>query len=284
MPGNLCRILLACALTALAACGHAQQPQPDTDNIPLQEIAAVDTTGLAAPVVDAQAAAADIVVPAVVAVREVVQQVLPPPAQVQPPLVSPAGVNLIVRWEVTSQARYERAYRWPIWPGGASGATWGIGYDGGHQTRQTIGDDWQLHPHVGRLQDTSGITGAAAKPVVASMRDVLTDYDYAVDVFANASLPVYHRGARRALGPHFDDLPQRARDGLVSLGYNRGWSMTGDRNREKRAIRDVCLPQLDVGCIAVQIRSMCRLWRGTNLERGLCDRRNDEARLVESTP
>ena len=52
--------------------------------------------------------------------------------------VSPAAVAHIVRWEITSPAYYDKRLRWPIWPGGASGVTWCIGYDGGHQTGPVI--------------------------------------------------------------------------------------------------------------------------------------------------
>ena len=45
-----------------------------------------------------------------------------------PPLTA-AGVTFIAREEVTSAGLYRRLYTHPIWPGGASGVTIGIGYE-----------------------------------------------------------------------------------------------------------------------------------------------------------
>ena len=44
---------------------------------------------------------------------------------------SQAAIDLIVREEVGSQARYKHKYQHPEWPGGASGVTIGVGYDCG---------------------------------------------------------------------------------------------------------------------------------------------------------
>lgn len=231
----------------------------------------------------AQGTTAEVVVPAMVAVQDAIQQAAPPTASsLREPIVSPPAVALIVRWEVGSPSLYARRYESPIWPGGASGVTWGIGYDGGHQTRQQIGLDWSAHDEASRLQATAGITGVAARPVVAQLRDVRVSFDLATDVFGAASLPRYHASARRAFGPDgFDVLPADAQGALVSLVYNRGASMIGPARTEMRSIRDVCIPGSDVHCIAGQIRLMCRLWRGTNLEAGLCGRREEEAGLAE---
>lgn len=48
------------------------------------------------------------------------------------------------------------------------------------------------------------------------------------------------------------------------------------------AIRDVCVPQRDVDCMAAQLVAQCRLWAGTPNGPGLCNRRKDEARLAQS--
>lgn len=282
------RVLSALLVAALTACGQAPAAAsvPAPANAPEAAVAEAraDVANAASAVVEsAQEATAGVVMPVVVALQEAVQQVLPPPASApRVSVLSPAAVALIVRWEVGSQALYTRRYEAPIWPGGASGVTWGIGYDGGHQTRQQIGLDWSDLPAASRLQATAGITGAAAQPAARDLRDVRVPFGLASDVFGVASLPRYHSSARRAFGADgFDALPADARGALVSLVYNRGASMTGPARAEMRAIRDVCLPGADVICIAGQIRQMCRLWRGTELEAGLCGRREDEAGLTE---
>lgn len=277
-------LLLVCALTAC-------DPGPVAASVPTVHGAAPavaaardEAAASVRPVVSTvQASTAAGVMPMVVALQEAVQRVVPPIATtLQASPISPAAVALIVRWEVGSRALYTRRYEAPIWPGGASGVTWGVGYDGGHQTRQQIGLDWSVLAAATRLQATAGITGAAAQPAVRQLRDVRVPFGLATDVFGSASLPRYHASARRAFGADgFDALPADAQGALVSLVYNRGASMAGPARTEMRAIRDVCLPGADLQCIAGQIRQMCRLWRGTNLEAGLCGRREDEARMTE---
>lgn len=275
-------VLFSCALIALAACGQVQG-QPRTESLPVPVAAQVRVAAVVEPAMDTVSdSTARVVLPVVLSTRETLQAVLRPP--VAPgALVSPAAAALIVRWEVTSAAHYTRKLDRPIWPGGASGVTWGIGYDGGHNTRLDIARDWELHQAVARLADTSGLTGSKARAALPAFRDIVTPFDYASDVFVQSSLPVYHATTRRAFRPAaFDALPADAQGALVSVVYNRGGAMTGDRNREKRVIRDDCLPGRDVTCIATQIRSMCRLWRGTALEAGLCNRRESEAQLAEA--
>ena len=47
-------------------------------------------------------------------------------------MISPEARDLVVNFEIGSRAAYDRAYKHPVWPGGASGVTIGIGYDIGH--------------------------------------------------------------------------------------------------------------------------------------------------------
>lgn len=215
--------------------------------------------------------------PVVVNAIESVASALPSAAEPDAPLVHPDAVALIIRWEIGSASLYRQRYRGVVWPGASSGPTWGIGYDGGHATRRTIAADWALHDDVDRLVGTSGVTGLRAKAELWRWKGVLTDYDYAVLVFATRSLIEYERQTRRAFRDGYDALPSRARGALVSLVYNRGASMTGDSRREMRALRDDCVPDGNVACMAREIRAMKRLWPSL---KGLRDRRDDEARLA----
>ena len=245
----------------------------------------------AAPVVEQmQAAVAAAGVPAAVALREAVEATLPSPGAVAipvsvamapvsaGPILSAAGIAHVVRWEVTSEAHYTRALRWPIWPRGASGVTWCIGYDGGHQTARDIRADWREHPQVDRLAQTSGITGTAARDALVRFRDIETAFEPCVAVFRDASAPAYMRSTQRAYGDLLAEQPQGVIDALFGLTYNRGGSMRGNRNLEKRVIRDKCLPAHDRACVAAQLRAMKRLWPDVP---GLQGRRESEARLAE---
>jgi GH24 family phage-related lysozyme (muramidase) len=74
-----------------------------------------------------------------------------------------------------------------------------------------------------------------------------------------------------------------AQGALVSLVFNRGAAMQGDRRREMREVRDAVasttLPTEEkLRSIAASILSMKRLWPDTL---GLRRRRDAEAKLVE---
>src|SRR3546814_7877606 len=71
--------------------------------------------------------------------------------------VSPASVDLIVRYEVGSRARYEARYQRPIWPGLHSGPTIGIGSDLGMQSVGVIRQIWAAHPQLERDRKSTSL-------------------------------------------------------------------------------------------------------------------------------
>ncbi len=227
----------------------------------------------------AQAVASEAAVPAVIEIREAVEFVAPPPENA-PCSVDPAAVALIIRYEITSPGYYSARLEAPVWPGGQSGVTWGVGYDGGHQTRTRILDDWRVHDQVERLAMTAGVIGTPARGLARSMVDVRTPYPMAAEVFEASTLPSYCDLTARTFRNGWEDLPSRARGALVATVYNRGAAMQGDRRREMRAIRDECVPAADVQCIAHQLRSMPRLWAGKPIEAGLRARYEATAALA----
>lgn len=243
--------------------------------------AATDEPPKSMPAV-AQVDAAEVVTPAVLAARAPIEAVVPmPPAHAG---TDPRAVALIVRYEITSPDYYAQRLQRPIWPGESSGVTWGVGYDGGHQTRARIAADWDAHPAVLRLVETSGITGPPARAVAAQLRDVATPYPMAEQVFAESTLPAYHALAARTFRDGWDRLPPTAQGSLTATVYNRGVAMAGDRRREMRVLRDVCVPAGDCACMAAQYRSMPRLWAGTAVADGLRARYEATARLAEMAP
>lgn len=186
--------------------------------------------------------------------------------------------ELLVKWEVTSQSRYERALQRPIWPGGMSGVTWGIGYDGGHQSAATIAREWFDHQHAPRLATTAGLTGTAAQQALPRYRDIDVSWPMATDVLVRHSIPRYRSMARQAYGRQLDHAPAGVRCALTSEAYNRGAGMAGSRRHERRVIRDVCLPRGDAECVAQQLEASCRVWANDRINgTGLCNRRRDEA-------
>lgn len=245
---------------ALAACGYAE---PDG----------------ALPVA-VQASVAQDAAPAVVAVREVVEADMPAAPAHAPPIDARA-ISLIVRYEITSPSYYVAHLQAPVWPGEQSGVTWGIGYDGGQQTRTRIAEDWHAHPQVLRLVATSGVVGPPARALLPGLRDVLTPYPLAEAIFAEATLPAYHALSARTFRKGWDNLRPTAQGALTATVYNRGAGMSGDRRREMRALRDDCVPRQDYACMASQFRAMERLWIGTPIAVGMRDRYEATARLAE---
>ncbi len=263
-------VLLACALSACQP--PAASPAATADLPPAPAALPVEDV---API---QAAAAEFLVPVVRYSQDLVEQVVPAPAPMPNPDANPISVKLITRWEVGSPARYAARYQRPVWPGGASGVTWGIGFDGGQATTTTIAQALRDHPQVEQLQRAAGVAGSPARDLTAQLQSAITPYPLAERVFIDYSLPRYSNDTRRAFGPGFATLPQGCQGSLDDLGYNRGTSMAGTRNSEKREIRDRCIPAQDCECVAAQLRSMKRLWPDV---RGLRDRREDEARTAE---
>lgn len=226
---------------------------------------------------------AETVIPSLTAAEDIISEVLPhaPPPPPVAPLVEAAAVQLIVSFEIVSPAYYNKRLKGPIWPGGASGVTWCIGYDGGHQTQTTILREWAKHVHRERLAQTAGITGQGAEFALPKFKDIRTEYPLCEEVFSISTLVEYERRTRRAFGEEaYDALHPLAKGALVSLVYNRGASMVGDSRREMKTIRDVCVPALDYQCISTQILAMRRLWRGSTIEAGMNRRREAEAALA----
>ena len=188
---------------------------------------------------------------------------------------SQKAFDLILSFEGMGQPRQ--------WPGGESGVTIGFGYDLGYVNADQFQSDWgdRLSADVmNRLKTAIGLKGIPAKNKAATLGDVRIDRDVALAVFTDKTVPSYEAQTRTAF-PGFDALPIDAQGALVSLVFNRGTSMKGDRRTEMRAIRDA-VPRGDLQEIADQLRAMKRLWVGQGLD-GLLRRRDAEADMVEAS-
>lgn len=169
------------------------------------------------------------------------------------------------------------------WPGGGSGITIGIGYDLGFVTVDQFESDWGPHLTEGqlnRLKTAIGKRAIAAKNRAPQFADIKIKRGPSEEVFFKRTIPLHALKTEQAF-PKVTDLPPDAQGAVLSLVFNRGTSMVGDRRREMRAIRDA-VPKKDLKEIAAQLRSMKRLWINKGLD-GLLKRREAEAKLVEST-
>jgi peptidoglycan hydrolase-like protein with peptidoglycan-binding domain len=196
-----------------------------------------------------------------------------------PELTTP-GVVFIGREEVSSPGAYRARYRHPVWPPAPSGITIGIGYDLQFVTKAQFEADWGsiLPPAtLARFLPTIGVTGSQA--LVDAVRDVDIPLPSAMDVFLRRMIPT-HAARARSIYPSLDTLPPARRTALISLVFNRGTDLSGERRREMKQIQALLADgrARAVDAVADQIESMTRLWNPATAQ-GLITRRHREARL-----
>jgi hypothetical protein len=190
------------------------------------------------------------------------------------------SLDLIVAFEVGSPRMYEQRFRRPVWPGGESGVTIGIGYDLGYTPKAEIEADWS--PHLEQrdraaLLAAQGLKGESARLLAQNLQQIVIPFAAAEQVFCVNTLPRYAR-LTRATFPGIEKLPADAQGAILSLVYNRGASLAGARRAEMAEIRRiVAAGRSRLEPIAAQFESMTRLWPEV---KGLRDRRVTEANLV----
>ena len=198
--------------------------------------------------------------------------------------ISQKGLGQIIKFEIGSKAYYNRKLKSPVWPGGQSGVTIGVGYDLGYHSERQIARDWK-----GRVDDAdlkgllrvSGIKGRAAKRKAASLHHISIPYQVSQEVFLTRVLPDFAKQTKRAF-PSVGALPPDAQAMLLSLVFNRGPGMANNnRRREMRNIK-LLVPSGNLPAIASEVRSMIRIWKGKDIERTMTRRRNKEAEMIEN--
>ncbi len=169
-------------------------------------------------------------------------------------------------------------------PGGSSGVSLGHGFDLGAESRAELLEDWGpwlSGSELDRLSRAIGRSGPEAAALCPDFRDINVSVESADDVFFRHTVPKYY-GQMLGAFPNADKLPGKAQGALLSLVFNRGTSMKGDRREEMREIRDLLAgnPPYDLAAIAASLRKMKKLWENQGLD-GLVVRREREARWVE---
>ncbi len=196
--------------------------------------------------------------------------------------ISQRAIDMIIKLEVSSQAQYESRYTHPIWPGGQSGVTIGIGYDLAFANAEYMQRDWGalvLAEAITRLSTTFTLRGAAAQQAVPALRDIVIPWDAACQQF-DAFLP-YPTAQAERIFPNSDKLSDDSFGALVSLVYNRGASIAAGSTR-RREMRDIhfLMAEENFDPIPQKIRDMKHLWDPVT-QRGLHIRRDLEASLFE---
>jgi hypothetical protein len=194
---------------------------------------------------------------------------------------SEKAISLLIAFEVTSPATYEKKYRRPIWPGGQSGVTIGIGYDvGWFPDKARLWTDWGgvlSDAMITALERAIGVKGPAARDLAKELaRIVDVPWSAAEQVFRQSTLPFWSGVVSGAL-PNTGMLSADGFGALLSLTYNRGpsYAKAGDRYREMRAIKAHMGAQA-FSRVPIEIRAMKRLWPDVP---GLQRRRDREADL-----
>lgn len=216
------------------------------------------------------------------AIETLLDRYLGPTVKIPRLTCSLSGLNSLVEHEISSEWYYNRFLKHPVWPGGASGITIGIGYDLGYCSEAQFRRDWRGHildEELDILEQVCRLKGDDARDALSmdSIRSIAIELEAAKEVFYQSSLPLY---AERCLAtyPGVDQLPPDAQAAVLSLVYNRGTARSGSRRKEMKAIGPL-IETGDLSGIAAQIISMKRLWQGKGLD-GLLARRDREAELI----
>jgi hypothetical protein len=191
--------------------------------------------------------------------------------------ISKKGLAFIVDKETGGRAYYEKFLKHPTWPGLQSGVTIGVGYDLGYNTKEQFRKDWTEYLDSDELEVLSGFCGITGRAInLSSIRDIVVPWSFAVSVFNESTVPRFYRQLL-SVYPEADRLPPDAAAALLSLVFNRGTALKGDRRTEMVEIQ-AALKGGNLGEIPDLLRSMKRLWPETA---GLRIRRDDEAALFE---
>jgi hypothetical protein len=191
--------------------------------------------------------------------------------------LSTKGIEAIIRWETGGESYYDPN---PEWPGGESGITIGVGWDLGHTHAGETARAWK-----GRINDAalallvsvSTHKGTAAQERLPHVRHIAIPWAAALEVFREVTLPTWYLRTLR-IYPQVESLPGDCAAALVSLVFNRGASLTGERRAEMARIQEL-LKAGDHAGIPAQLRAMTRLWPTV---KGLRRRREEEADLFEA--
>jgi len=187
------------------------------------------------------------------------------------------GLQFIIDQETGGENEYNRH---PEWPGEASGITIGIGYDLGYNDPASISRDWSEHfdrIDLARFVAVSGLKGQDAHAKLPFLKDITIQWSAALDVFKEATVPKFYLHMLR-IYPQADELEPEQTAALLSLVFNRGNSLNGDRRKEMVEIKEA-LAKGNLDKVPELFREMKRLWPNTL---GLRLRRDREAELFET--
>lgn len=193
-------------------------------------------------------------------------------------------LELLFKYEVGGGESYYNRYLSKFtWPGGASGPTIAIGIDCAYYSEKEL---FQIFSFLTENQKkliagSTGKTGGEGKKYTIDLRSagITVEWTNAVEIFEKLTWPKFSKLAEKTF-PGLSDLKPDAYGAIVSLVFNRGTSLVGEKRKEMVNIKKL-IPSKDYKKIAKEFRNMKRIWVGKNLD-GLIERREAEAKLIES--
>lgn len=205
------------------------------------------------------------------------------------PRLKTNGVAFIAAEETGGLGYYNMITRWPHYPGTASGITIGVGYDLRWNSEQDFLKTWGEHlsqPMLLELAKDIGKRGTKKRVLELKRAGIEVPFKSAWAVFIKKTLPDFYAQAL-SIYPSLDRIPDSCRTVLVSLVFNRGTDLSGDRRKEMKHIQTILSNADQAGLnkaeskriledVENEIVSMKRLWDPSS---GLVKRRQAEANL-----
>jgi hypothetical protein len=202
------------------------------------------------------------------------------------------GVAFIALEETGGLAYYQKITRFPHYPGGVSGVTIGVGYDLRFSTPSEFQNDWGNYLPSAVMQDLKqdlGQKGSRLRADALKAKGIEVPFYVAWQVFVGKTLPNFYQKTQQVY-PSLANLPNLCPSVLVSLVYNRGPALDGDKRIEmaniqrilaaaeqarlkgktKAEVHQLLLP------VADELLEMKKYWPVTS---GLVKRRQQEANL-----
>jgi len=193
-------------------------------------------------------------------------------------------LDLLLKYEVGGGKLYYEKYLSKFtWPGGASGPTIGIGIDCAYYSESELTNIFNFlkRQDIELIKGAVGKTSENGREYTKKLRaaNICVSWDMALKIFEKLTWAKFTKLAEKTF-PGLGDLCPDAYGAIVSLVFNRGTSLIGEKGLEMRNIK-VLIPKKDYKKIAEELRHMKRIWLNKNLD-GLIERREAEACLVES--
>lgn len=205
---------------------------------------------------------------------------------------SAKGYQTILDFEVGGGKKYYDKYlSKPTLPGGDSGITIGIGWDLRYNTVPRFNKFWGPRipePNAMALRKLCGFK-FANEFTVKELSHIIIPWHHAEAVFNEDTIPRFW-ALTMSVFPGVELLPAEGQWAMLSLVFNRGGSLVGERRQHMRKIANILrlgaidgfISKSEIRQIAECFRNMTSIWSGKDIYTGMYRRRHAEADLLMS--